>query len=262
MIFALVIHPAYAECKHSFRFDHAVEQVGLDIFGMRVDDGGKRRKNFFNGLDKFRLVAVLFLHILDDTCNICIHFGKSSSKKYQDTFGRRRPSASNDNANVHKFQCLNKTKIIKLDTKTTDDIHNLRADALLRLHGRRADMRRAGDHRMAVERMVLCRLFRIDVQTRCANLAGLESGKQRVLIHVRAARGVDNDDAVFHLRNALCVDERAAVNGGCVDGDEIGLREQLVHLDIWNTKLRFDARDVEDIKRHDVHADGVPRRED
>jgi len=80
MILALVIHPYDAEREHPFRLDHPVQQVGFHIFGMCVDYGGDGREHFFNGLDKFRLIAVLFLHILNDTGDISIHFGKSSSK--------------------------------------------------------------------------------------------------------------------------------------------------------------------------------------
>ena len=80
MIFALVIHPADAEREHSFRLDHALEQVDLLVFGMGVHDRGHGRKNFLNRLNEFRLVGMRRLYIIDDTGYISIHFGKSSSK--------------------------------------------------------------------------------------------------------------------------------------------------------------------------------------
>ena len=42
-----------------------------------------------------------------------------------------------------------------------------------------------------------------------------------------------------------------------MDGDEVGLGQQLIHLDVRDAQLLFDAGDVEDIKRDDVHADGL-----
>lgn len=46
-----------------------------------------------------------------------------------------------------------------------DDIHDLRADALLGLAGGGADMGRAGDHGMAVKRCIGGGLVGIDIQT-------------------------------------------------------------------------------------------------
>ena len=42
-----------------------------------------------------------------------------------------------------------------------------------------------------------------------------------------------------------------------MDGDEVGLGEQLVHLNIGDAELFLNAGDVEDIERDDVHADGL-----
>ena len=42
-----------------------------------------------------------------------------------------------------------------------------------------------------------------------------------------------------------------------MDGDEVGLGKQFVHLDIGDAQLFFDAGDVEDIKGDDGHADGL-----
>ena len=47
---------------------------------MRVHDRGNGRENLFYSLNEFRLVSVCLLDIVDDTGNISIHFGKSSSK--------------------------------------------------------------------------------------------------------------------------------------------------------------------------------------
>ena len=147
--------------------------------------------------------------------------------------------------------------VIRVSDKFGDNVNNLCADALLRLDGGSADVRRAGDHRVGVERNVGRGLVGIDVQTGGADLAAVERVKKRSLVDVGAAGGVDDDDAVLHLGDALSVDESAAVDSGSVDGDEVGLGEQLVHLNIGDAKLFLDAGDVEDIERDDVHADGL-----
>ena len=42
-----------------------------------------------------------------------------------------------------------------------------------------------------------------------------------------------------------------------MDGDEVGLCQKLVHLNVRNAELLFDAGDVEDIERNHVHANGL-----
>ena len=108
---------------------------------------------------------------------------------------------------------------------------------------------------MAVQRGIAGRFDRPDIQTRCADLAGFECREERVLVEVLAAAGVDDDDAVLHLCDRFRVDQRAAVDCRCMDADEVGLRKQLVHFDVRNAEFFFDARDVEDIIRDDLHAD-------
>ena len=80
---------------------------------------------------------------------------------------------------------------------------------------------------MAVQRHVAGGLVGVHVQAGSPDLAGLQSGQQRILVHVAAPGGVDDHHAVLHLGNALGVDERAAVHSGGVDGDEVGLGQQL-----------------------------------
>ena len=73
VIIALVIHPDDAEGEHPLRLDHAVEQVSLHILGMGVDDRGNGGEDLLDGLHEFRLIAMLFLDIVDDALDICIH---------------------------------------------------------------------------------------------------------------------------------------------------------------------------------------------
>ena len=80
VIFALVVHPADAEGKHTLGLNHSLQQVDLLVLGMCVHDRGDGRQNFLNGLNEFRFIAVGSFDIIDDTCYVSIHFGKSSSK--------------------------------------------------------------------------------------------------------------------------------------------------------------------------------------
>ena len=69
-----------------------------------------------------------------------------------------------------------------------DDLDQLFADAALSLDGCGADVRRAGDHRVGVERDVGRGLVGIDVQTGGADLAAVERVKKRSLVDVGAVR--------------------------------------------------------------------------
>ena len=122
-----------------------------------------------------------------------------------------------------------------------DDVNDLSTNALLRLDGSSADVRRAGNHRMAVERLVGGGLVSVNVKTGSADLAGFEGGEKRSLVNVGAAGGVDNNNAVLHLGDALSIDEGAAVNSGSVDADEVSLGKKLIHLNVGDTELLFDA---------------------
>ena len=85
---------------------------------------------------------------------------------------------------------------------------------------------------MGVQRGVGGGLVGVDVQTSSTDLAALECGKQSGLVNVGAAGGIDDAHAVLHLCDALCVNQCAAVNCRGMDGDEVGLGKQFVHLDI------------------------------
>ena len=76
---------------------------------------------------------------------------------------------------------------------------------------------------MRVERLVGGGLVGVHVQTGGADLAALQTGEQGGLVDVGAAGGVDDDDAVLHLGNALGIDERAAVDRGSVAVDDLAV---------------------------------------
>ncbi len=113
-----------------------------------------------------------------------------------------------------------------------DDLDQFAADTGLSLVRAGADVRRAGHHGMAVQRLVGGGLVGVHVQTGGTDLAGLQRGQQRGLVHVGAAGGIDDHHAVLHLGDVLGADEGAAVHGRRMDGDEVGLGQQLIHLDI------------------------------
>ena len=110
---------------------------------------------------------------------------------------------------------------------------------------------------MTIQSHIAGGLVGVHVQTGGADLAGLQSGQQRILVHVAAPGGVDDHHAVLHLGNALGVDERAAVHSGGVDGDEVGLGQQLIHLHIGDVQLLGNHGDLIDIEGDDLHADGL-----
>ena len=110
---------------------------------------------------------------------------------------------------------------------------------------------------MAVERLVGGGLVGVHIQTGGAHLTGLQSGQQRGLIHVGTAGGVDDHHAVLHLGDVLGGDQSAAIHCGSVDGNEVGLSQQLIHFHIGNAQLLLNAGDVEDIESDDLHADGL-----
>ena len=138
-----------------------------------------------------------------------------------------------------------------------DDVDDFETDALLSFHGSSTNVGSGGDHGMVVQSLVGGGFVSKDVQTGGVDLAGLESGEESGFVDVGTAGGVDDHNAVLHLGNALGIDEGAAVNSGSVDGDEVGLSEQFVHLNVGDTQLLFDAGDVEDVEGDNVHADGL-----
>ena len=71
-----------------------------------------------------------------------------------------------------------------------DDLDQLFADAALSLDGRGADVRRAGDHRVGIQRSVGGGLVGVDVQTGRADLAAVESVKQSSLVDVEAQKRI------------------------------------------------------------------------
>ena len=110
---------------------------------------------------------------------------------------------------------------------------------------------------MAVQSVILGRFLGIDVETGGTDLAGFQSGQEGVFVDVGAAGGVDDVDTVLHLGDVLGIDQSAAVNCRSMDADEIGSGKDLIHINILDAQLFFDARDMIDIEGDDSHADSL-----
>ena len=75
---AVVIFPDYAESEHTLRLHHTAEKIDFFVFRMLINNRSERRKNFFDCLNEFRLVAVLLFDISDYLIYILAHFRYSS----------------------------------------------------------------------------------------------------------------------------------------------------------------------------------------
>ena len=110
---------------------------------------------------------------------------------------------------------------------------------------------------MAIQGLVGGGLIGVDIQAGGTDLAGLQGRQQSSLVHIGAARGVDDHHAVLHLGDILGGNQSAAIHSGSVDGNEVGLGQQLIHLHIGDAQLLLDTGDVENIKSNHLHADGL-----
>jgi hypothetical protein len=73
MIIAVVVHPDHPEGEHPLRFHHPIEQIDLFVLRMLVNHRGDGGQYLLHGLNKFRLAAVLPLHIFDHAGDIGVH---------------------------------------------------------------------------------------------------------------------------------------------------------------------------------------------
>ena len=69
----VVVLPGHAELDGALGLDHALQQAGLLILGVGVDDGLQRGQDLLNGLQKLGLVGVLGLGGLNDALNVLVH---------------------------------------------------------------------------------------------------------------------------------------------------------------------------------------------
>ncbi len=107
----------------------------------------------------------------------------------------------------------------------THVLGDLLAGAVLRLSGRRAEVRGEDDVVELDERRVGARLDLEDVDAGAGDLAAADRVGERGHLVDAAAGGVDHAHAVLHLRELLGAEHADGVLGlGQVHGDEVGER--------------------------------------
>ena len=67
---AVIVDPRHAEHDDALGLDDALEQRGLLILGMGLDDRLEGLKHLGDGLDELGLLGVLRLHLLDDVVDV------------------------------------------------------------------------------------------------------------------------------------------------------------------------------------------------
>ena len=78
---------------------------------------------------------------------------------------------------------------------------------------------------MAIQGLVGGGLIGVDIQAGGTDLAGLQGRQQSSLVHIGAARGVDDHHAVLHLGKGLAVDHAGGLRQqGSMDGDDVSLK--------------------------------------
>ena len=114
-------------------------------------------------------------------------------------------------------------------------LHDLHGHIALRLDRVRADVRR-GNHvlqrqQLRQERIGLGRLAAVHVDAGARDFAGHQRLVQRLLVVDAAARAVDQDHAIFHLRDLTRADHAARLFGQRrVNGDDVGSGQQFVEI--------------------------------
>ena len=67
---AVIVDPRHAEHDDALGLDDALEQRGLLVLGMGLDDRLEGLKHLGDGLDELGLLGVLRLHLLDDVVDV------------------------------------------------------------------------------------------------------------------------------------------------------------------------------------------------
>src|SRR6266571_3394721 len=70
---ALIVLPRNAKHDHAFRLDDPLENLGLPIFGVTIENERQRLDNFLNGLMKLRLAWVLRPNLGHQIRNVTFH---------------------------------------------------------------------------------------------------------------------------------------------------------------------------------------------
>ena len=137
---------------------------------------------------------------------------------------------------------------------------NLQGDIFLRFRGRGAQMRRADDVGEAKQRAFGGRLDFEHVKAGTGDMAGLDGFGKSCLIHQTAAGAVDDAHALLGLGKRFLAENAAGLVGHRhMQGDEIGLGQQLVELDLVDAHFLRPLLRQEGVIGNDMHlqADGA-----
>ncbi len=132
------------------------------------------------------------------------------------------------------------------------------AGLLLRLVGGRPEVRRRHHLVEAEQRGVGAGLLLEHVETGRADPAVGERRRERALVDDAAAGGVDDDDAAPHPAQRVLADQADRLGRARqVDGDDVGLLEELVEADQADAELRRARGGDVRVVGHDVHLEGL-----
>ena len=131
-------------------------------------------------------------------------------------------------------------------------LDGLHRHAILRLDRGCSEMRGAEHLRVLHQREVLRRLHGEDVEGRAGQMARVERGNERRLVHERTARAVHEDRALLHHRELRRADEVFRLCAARrMKGHDVGLREQLVQRDRRHAQFLCALRRHERVEREE-----------
>ena len=143
------------------------------------------------------------------------------------------------------------------------DAHHFVGDGQLSLLGRGADVVAAVDPGSLNDRVLelLVRRKRFDlvyVQAGTGDRAVLHGLGERLLIHHAAATAVDQKGRGLHGRELGFADQvLGTFTAGNVQGDEVGLLEQLLEADLADAEFAFVLFLVDDVAVDELHVEGL-----
>ena len=169
---------------------------------------------------------------------------------------------------ARRFLSRDRRHIDGVGNRTLDEVirhllGNLKGDVFLRFRGRSTEMRRADDVRQAEKRTLGGWLDFEHIETGAGDVAGLDGiGKCR-FIHQTATGAVDDTHALLGLGKVLCIEDAACLVGHRhVQGDEIGLRQQLVQLNLGDAHFLRAFRRQEGVISENMHLETECTRAD
>ena len=71
--FAGIVDPGYPELNDPLGLDKALQQGGLLVLGVLLNDLLQGTENLFHGLNEFLLIRIAALYILNNSLDVCVH---------------------------------------------------------------------------------------------------------------------------------------------------------------------------------------------